>query len=71
MSTFTLTFSTDNAAFRQDDESLDLTAVAAMLQQVADRVADRTPPSQNAAITEVYVRDLNGNRVGSFIIEED
>jgi hypothetical protein len=71
MSTFTVTFNTDNAAFRQDDESLDLLAVAAMLQQIADRVADRTPPSQTPAMTEVYVNDLNGNRVGSFIIEED
>ena len=71
MSTFTLTFTTDNAAFRSDDESLDLTAVAAMLQQVADRVATRTPPSQTPMMTEVYLNDLNGNRVGSFIIEED
>jgi hypothetical protein len=69
MSTFTLTFKTDNAAFRDDDDALRYDKVAAMLVEVASKVADRAPRA--AALIEVYVRDENGNRVGSFIIEED
>lgn len=63
MATFTLEFNLDNAAFQDDDGDFDpYDETARILRAVASRVAQ----------TEFKgcVRDINGNRVGAFIIEE-
>ena len=69
MSTFTLTFKTDNAAFRFDDETLDVESVISTAKRATRKVAD-----QEIASGETFWRwimDANGNNVGTITIEED
>lgn len=58
MSTFTVRFDTDNAAF---DECGGM-EVASVLRDVADRVQSR----DREPIHPTPILDVNGNRVGSF-----
>jgi hypothetical protein len=71
MSTFTLTFKTDNAAFRDEDGNLDYMALRDTIAQVADRMIARGAMAGLEQPDQIPVRDLNGNRVGYFEIEED
>lgn len=64
MGSFTLTFNTDNAAFRDDAEHLDLYAVADTIRDVADLVGPG-----NEWVTG-NVRDINGNTIGTFRLDE-
>lgn len=69
MSTFTLTFTTDNAAFRFDDDTLDVESVISTAKRATRKIAD-----QEIAPGETFwrwVRDANGNNVGTITIEED
>lgn len=68
MSTFTLTFKTDNDAFRDEDGNLDLVMLRATVRGVADRLTDQ---SVTFGTTKQTIRDLYGNRVGAYTIEED
>lgn len=59
---FTLTIKTGNAALQTDDGDIDDLALSDLIANVARRV------SQGAYRGDV--RDTNGNKVGSFNIEE-
>jgi hypothetical protein len=63
MSHVTVRFDTDNAAFRQDDESLDRHEVRTVLEVAAARIWRGTDSGS--------LYDANGNRVGTFIVSED
>jgi hypothetical protein len=67
-STFTLTIGTGNAAFRLDDGSLDIDAIGGILIQTADRISGFT--ANPGDVHELLIRDINGNQIGSAIIEE-
>lgn len=68
MSSITLSFKTDNAAFRFDDD-LDKAAVLEFMRKAMQRLNDRDiAPGET---TEFLLRDMNGNQVGSLIVEED
>lgn len=69
MSTFTLTFDTDNAYFRNGEEELAMTAVTDVLSWVSVRLKDLDVAP--GALVEIAVRDGLGNRVGTATIEED
>jgi len=69
MSTFTMTFTTDNAAFRKDDDTLDVDAIIATIKKATRKIVD-----QEVATGETFWRwvfDANGNSVGTITIEED
>ena len=70
MSSVTITFSTDDAAFRNEgDESLNTSAVADILRNLVDKAAGRIPGIGETL--EFRIRDINGNRIGYMSIEED
>lgn len=70
MSNVTITFDTDNAAFRNPgDESLNTSAVADILRDLAATVGQRVPDL--GTTIEYMVYDYNGNRIGQFTIYED
>lgn len=69
MSEIRITFSTNNADFRNDgDESLNTNAVADLLRNLADRVGNRVP--EIGETQEDRIRDRNGNTIGYLTIEE-
>ena len=56
---FKLEFSLDNEAFKNEDESINLNAVAEALKETAEQI--------NQGADEIgYVRDNNGNKVGEW-----
>lgn len=54
----------DNAAFRDEDGSLDMESVARQIERVADAV-------RRGATSSRALMDLNGNRCGRYSISED
>lgn len=69
MSQITITFSTDNAGLRNEgDESLNTSAVADILRELADKAGERIPGIGETL--EFRVRDANGNTIGYMSIEE-
>lgn len=68
MSSITLSFKTDNAAFRFADD-LDKAAVLEFMRKAMQRLNDRDIAPGDT--TEFLLRDMNGNQVGSLIVEED
>lgn len=69
MSTFTMTFDTNNADFRNEDGTLHLPAIARILTETAARMD--TYGIEPGWTKNSWIRDLNGNTIGQFIIEED
>lgn len=69
MSHFSLYISTDNAAFRDDNEALTTEAIMGILADVAHRIDGFTADPGESH--EFLIRDSNGNQVGSAFIEED
>lgn len=69
MSTFTMTFDTNNADFRNEDGTLDLSTIARILTETAARMD--TFGIEPGWAKETAIRDFNGNRVGQFTIDED
>lgn len=70
MSNVTITFDTDNAAYRNPgDESLNMSAVADTLRELADVVGYRTPNLGETMRRGIL--DVNGNHIGQVTIEED
>lgn len=69
MSHFSLYIATDNAAFRDDNESLITEAIMGILADVAHRIDGFTADPGESH--EFLIRDGNGNQVGSAFIEED
>lgn len=65
MSHVTITFKTDGEYFRQPSGHLDVQAVERMIEQAESKVW--TMPCGGT----INIRDLNGNTVGSIVIEED
>ena len=63
MANFTLTFATDNAAFDEGNLHVE---IARILRDVAD-----TADSGINLTGRIMIRDINGNRVGSFGVQED
>lgn len=69
MSTFAMTFDTNNADFRNEDGTLNLSAIARTLTTTAANMYYyRIEPGW---MKETAIRDFNGNRVGQFTIDED
>lgn len=68
MSHVIMRFETDNAAFRLDDGSLDVDAVAALISGAADRLCGSIQPGSSRTCN---LRDVNGNSVGYISFEED
>jgi hypothetical protein len=58
----TIKFETDNAAFRDGDQLLDVWAVADVVKEIAKQIMD--------GYLKGDVRDLNGNIVGSYTVED-
>lgn len=69
MSHFSLYIATDNAAFRDEDESLMPEAIMSILADVAHRIDGFTAAPGESH--ELLIRDINGNQIGSAFIEED
>jgi hypothetical protein len=68
-STFTLTFDTGNAAFRDDDDNLIVDAVRDILTKTWTRLDGFVV--EPGAKQELLIWDVNGNRIGSAVIEEN
>lgn len=69
MSHFSLYITTDNAAFRDEEETLMPEAIMGILADVAHRIDGFvTRPGESH---ELLIRDINGNQIGSAFIEED
>lgn len=68
MSRFTLTFNTNNAAFRDEEGGLVVEAIRDLLASTSDRMDGFTP---FLGMHEFLIRDINGNQIGSAIVEED
>lgn len=69
MSKFTMNFHTDNADFRNEDGTLNLSTIARILTETAARMD--TYGIEPGWTKNTWVRDGNGNTIGQFIIEED
>lgn len=69
MSTVTVTFTTDNSAFRDGDEALVMTAVTDVLSWVSGRLGNADVGPGGAL--EIAVRDPFGNRIGAVTVYED
>ena len=69
MSTVTVTFTTDNSAFRDGDEALVMTAVTDVLSWVSGRLG--TVDVDPGTTLETAVRDPFGNRIGAVTVYED
>lgn len=69
MSHFTIYVSTDNAAFRDEDDNLIVEAVQGILDDVTNRIDGFTAAPGESH--EFLIRDGNGNQIGSAFIEED
>lgn len=63
MSTFTLTFNTDGAAFEEDPTI----EIARLLREAAQRVDGAFFAHGNV----MRLKDINGNRVGFFVHEDE
>jgi hypothetical protein len=63
MSKFTMQFNCDNAAFYDQDEDFDVASVAHILGEVRHKVASGEVGGN--------IRDINGNRVGSWELDID
>ena len=68
-STFTLTFNTGNAAFRDDDDNLIVDSIRDILTQTWTRLDGFAVDP--GAKHELLIRDINGNQIGSAFIEEN
>lgn len=62
MSKFTLEFSTDNAAFDGDSDA----EIVRILRNAANRIE-----MHSLAGTTPVIRDVNGNEIGSFILDDE
>lgn len=69
MGTFSLSFETDNAAFRTEEEGLDLLALEAVVSASLQGIG-RYELAQGD-VYEAPVMDANGNTVGRLLIDEN
>lgn len=68
MGTFILEMETGNAAFRREDDSLDLEALRATLHSAIEQIFQEGSP--HPARLEIRIRDENGNTVGKMTLDE-
>lgn len=68
MTKITIEVRTANAAFRTQDESLDVHAVACLLDTAVRRIAESTPTPGQVSRFPLY--DINGNSVGAITVNE-
>lgn len=65
---FILEMETGNAAFRREDESLDIDSMRGTLHAAIEQIFQ--PGSPYPAKLEICIRDENGNSVGTMTLEE-
>lgn len=68
MSSFLLKFDTDNAAFRDDTGALQTSEIQRILTEFANRIEGLYFWEGEETLA---IHDLNGNRVGEAVIDED
>lgn len=71
MSRIIVEFNTSNDEFRNDDETLEVVAVGNLLRKIAQQIDEKDPQTFIGCTVERYLRDTNGNPIGSYIIDED
>jgi hypothetical protein len=68
MRTVKFEIETGNAAFRLDDETLDIQSLETTIVKAISRIS--WADLDGDSTLEIPILDLNGNRVGSLVVEE-
>lgn len=68
MGTFSLEIDTNNAAFRNEDDSLDIKFLQVTLDRAISRLTGEAFMPDGTL--EMTIRDVNGNTVGTLFIDE-
>ena len=68
MTSFVLQFDTSNTAYRSDSGNLEKYALKGTVMEMLERVSEIRIDTGD--VLEVPVRDINGNTVGTLMIDE-